>query len=76
MTISELALRVERLEHEVSALQQRFVERSDTRSWLERVRGRWACDPVMKEIIDLGREYRESLRPGAKKKPRRTKRRK
>jgi hypothetical protein len=76
MTVAELALRVEVLERDVSALKQQLAERYDPRPWLERIRGRWAGDPVMKEIIDQGREFRESLRPGAKKQSRRTKRRK
>jgi hypothetical protein len=76
MTVAELALRVEVLERDIGALKQQIAERCDLRPWLERIRGRWAGDPVMKEIIDQGREFRESLRPDAKKKPRRTKRKK
>lgn len=76
MTVAELTLRVERLERDVSVLKQQLAQTSDPRPCVEQVRGLWAGDPIMKEITELGRKYRESLRPGAKKKPRRAKRRK
>jgi hypothetical protein len=76
MTVAELALRVEALERDVSALKQQLAERSDTRPWWKSLAGKYANDPIFDEVVALGREYRESLRPGAKKKPRRTKRKK
>lgn len=64
MTVAELAKRVDSLERDVASMKQRNGDAEQRqRHWLERIRCRWAGDPVLKEIIDLGREYRESMRP-------------
>lgn len=36
----------------------------DERPWWEQVGGTFQNDPVFEEVVRLGREYRESLRPG------------
>lgn len=69
MTVAELTKRVEALEREVARLKQQTTE-SDTRPWWKKVRGIYKDDPVMGEIFELGREYRESLRPGARRRGR------
>lgn len=62
MTVAELEKRLEALEQAFAAFKE-SKEVPANQHWLQRIRGRWAGDPVFKEIIDLGREYRESLRP-------------
>jgi hypothetical protein len=32
-------------------------------SWVEKVAGKYANDPIFEEAMSLGREYRESTRP-------------
>jgi hypothetical protein len=58
--IQQLLDRVEKLERDVVALKA-----NSTRDlpWWERVAGRFENDPTFDEIVRLGREYRESLRP-------------
>jgi len=68
MTVAELQIRVERLEEQLTRIEERLNGGSDERHWIEKIRGRWAGDPAYEEAARLGREYRESLRPGEKKK--------
>ena len=35
----------------------------DERPWWEQIGGTFQNDPVFEEVVRLGREYRESLRP-------------
>jgi hypothetical protein len=68
MTIAEITERLRALEQAVEELKSQ-VKRSagmDRRWWIEDA-GRFADDPVFNEIVRLGREYRESLRPGRRK---------
>lgn len=68
MTTAELAKRVEALERVVAELQLRVNGAPDpTRPWWRLDAGRFKDDPVFEEIIRLGREYRESLRPKPRK---------
>ena len=67
MTVAELTKRVEALEREVARMKQQSTE-GDTRPWWQKVRGIYKDDSVMQEIFELGREYRESLRPKPRKK--------
>jgi hypothetical protein len=76
LTLAELTTRVVLLELEVAKLKRCVSDKADSRPWWKMLAGNYANDPVFDEVVALGREYRESLRPGAKKKPRRTKRRK
>jgi len=69
MTANELAKRVEQLEKAVQDLTARFAQLNPPKEkWWESQAGRFANDPVFDDIVRLGKEYRESLRPGKKKK--------
>ena len=69
VNVAELAERVERLEQEVARLKKTKEDSGDeVHPWWEEIRGIWAGDPIMKEITELGRKYRESLRPRPKRK--------
>ena len=57
-----LERRVAQLEQEVSLLKSRDAGSSD-QPWWERIAGRFEDDGAFDEIVRLGREYRESLRP-------------
>ena len=68
MTISQLSKRVAELEAQVKRLQEQLrpVDKSSPAHWLATA-GMFKDDPIWDEINRLGREYRESLRPGYKK---------
>jgi hypothetical protein len=68
MTLKELEARVAALEQEVGQLRARLPAPEKQRHWWHDDAGRFANDPVIEEIARLGREYRESLRPGRRKK--------
>lgn len=57
-----LEKRVLQLEQEVSLLKSQAAGQSD-RPWWERIAGKFENDPAFDEIVRLGREYRNSLRP-------------
>ena len=57
-----LEKRVSQLEQAVSLLKSQATGQSD-QPWWERITGRFENDPAFDEIVRLGREYRESLRP-------------
>jgi hypothetical protein len=66
MTLAELEARVAGLEQEVERLRRKVEGKPPAehlRSWF-RDSGRFANDSDFDEIVRLGREYRESLRPG------------
>ena len=68
MTVAELTKRVAALEREVTELKKQIQAQSkDDRPWWERCAGRFADDPGFEEMVRLGREYRESLRPKQQK---------
>lgn len=71
MTTAELAQRVEALETAFSELKAelKHANRQNRRWWVDDA-GRFANDPIFDEMVRLGREYRESLRPGRGKKQR------
>lgn len=58
--IKELLDRVEKLERDMVVLK---ANSAPDLPWWERVAGRFENDPTFDEIVRLGREYRESLRP-------------
>lgn len=64
MAVKSLKQRVEALELEVARLKPR-TEGADkpSDSWLEKVWGSFANDPIYEEAMRLGREWRESFRP-------------
>jgi hypothetical protein len=67
MTTAELAKRVEALEKAVAELRSRMSGPDPQRPWWRLDAGRFRDDPVFEEIVRLGREYRESLRPKPRK---------
>ena len=67
MTSAQLERRLLALERAVKKLkeqQQRFAKQRQN-WWLENA-GRFANDPIFDEIVRLGKEYRQSLRPPRK----------
>lgn len=66
MKISDLETRVLKLEQAVTQLQSQANDSSKRNRWWETAAGRFEDDPVFDEIVELGREYRESLRPKSK----------
>jgi len=64
MTTAQLADRLEALEKVVQRLEAKISRPPDpNRPWWVEDAGRFKDDPVFEEIVRLGREYRESLRP-------------
>lgn len=72
MTIAQLEKRITALEKAVEELRVQIAQTFEqkTSHWWHDEAGRFANDPVFEEIVRLGREYRESLRPDYKKKKR------
>jgi hypothetical protein len=80
MTVAELEQRLLILEQAVEDLRARLpasangqpqpgsVTPATQRHWWRDDAGAFADDPGFEEMVRLGREYRESLRPGARKK--------
>lgn len=68
MTVADLEKRVAELEREIAKLKQGRNGAHDDRPWWERTAGKFKDDPEFDEIVRLGREYRESLRPKPKRK--------
>lgn len=68
MTLTQLEQRVAALEAEVQQLKSVKPQpnKADPK-WVLAHAGRFKDDPGFDEIARLGREYRESLRPGGKK---------
>lgn len=67
MTLAQIEKKLVLLELEVEQLKRQSEIKDGTGKWWIDDAGRFANDPVFDEIVRLGREYRESLRP----KPRR-----
>jgi hypothetical protein len=69
MTTAEMEQRLLNLEQAVEQLRTHVSRSSDPRRrwWLEDA-GRFANDPVFDEIVRLGKEYRQSLKPGRRTK--------
>lgn len=68
MTQQEMEKRLTALEEAVSQLQRQGNGEQIVHSrWWATAAGRFANDPVFDEIVRLGREHRESLRPGTRK---------
>ena len=68
---SPLEQRVADLEAEVATLKRKLDNLDRTTSWWEQIAGTFENDPVYEKAMQLGREYRQSLRPNAS--PRRKK---
>ena len=71
MATYNLAERVATLEAEVLRLREQ-LERSTRKDW-HRIVGTFANDPAYEEAMRLGRQWRESFRPMARKKPKKKK---
>jgi hypothetical protein len=69
MTNAQIAKRLTDLEKTVEELRAKVEAASPSADapWWETQAGRFKNDPVFQEIVRLGREYRESLRPGHRK---------
>ena len=68
MTLPELEQKVARLEADLLQLKSEVARpnKADPK-WVLAHAGRFKDDPGFDEVARLGREYRESLRPGRKK---------
>jgi len=67
--IEKLEQRLAALENEVAKMKQANGKASnDELPWWEKIYGTFANDPYYKEAMELGRKYRESFRPKARKK--------
>jgi hypothetical protein len=60
MTLTQIAKRVSALEKTVQNLAE--AKSKKNRRWYRTHAGRFANDPAFKEIVKLGRSYRQSLR--------------
>lgn len=70
MAIPEIELRVAALEAEMARLKEQVEKTIPSQGdWLDEIYGAFADDPHFEAAMRLGREYRESLRPKADKKP-------
>jgi hypothetical protein len=68
MSNVELARRLATLEAEVARLRAQVEgQRPSKQPWWEQIAGRFANDPIYDEAMRLGRDYRDSLKPGTKK---------
>ena len=66
-----LEQRVTDLEAEVATLKRKLDNLDMTTPWWEQIAGTFENDPIYEKAMQLGREYRQSLRPKAS--PRRKK---
>ena len=70
MAVQEIELRVAALEAEVARLKEQVEKVAPSKGdWLDEIYGVFDNDPIYEEAMRLGREYRESLRPKAARKP-------
>ncbi len=68
MSTDSLEKRVAALETQVSELKKRLQPTSgDDRPWWQKIYGAFEGSKSFKEAMDLGRKYRESLRPKPRK---------
>ena len=69
MANSNLALRVSEIEAKLEQLTQQVASQAKKPDvpWWEKIWGTFANDPYYDEAMELGRKYRESLRPKATK---------
>ena len=65
---ADLENRVIVLEKQVARLQRRQGATPQAgRTWLDDLYGKFAGDPIFQQAMKLGRKYRKSLRPRARK---------
>ena len=63
MADSNVEARLAALEAEVEQLKGRLNAGAPKQPWWETIVGTFKDDPMFEEAMQLGREYRESLRP-------------
>jgi len=64
MATESLQDRVSALEAEVAQLKAQL---NQSASWVDKIWGTFANDPLHEEAMRLGKQYRESLRPKARR---------
>lgn len=70
MAVAQIEQRVAALEAEVTRLKQKLeAVTKPANPWWQEIYGTFADDPLHAEAMQAGREYRESLRPKAPKRP-------
>lgn len=70
MAVAQIEQRVAALEAEVTRLRQELeAVTKPANPWWQEIYGTFADDPLHAEAMQAGREYRESLRPKAAKRP-------
>lgn len=72
MAKNNLEERVAALEAEIERMKNGMNGAVKKKPWWEEIWGSFAGDPMYKEAMRLGREYRESLRPKPKKRKKRS----
>jgi hypothetical protein len=70
MATSSVETRLTALEAEVARLKQELGDQKEGAGW-RKIIGTFANDPLYDKAMKYGREYRESLRPGNRKKRKR-----
>jgi hypothetical protein len=65
----QLEQRVAALEAEVAKLKSKLEERETSLPWWERIVGTFQDDPIYEQAMQLGRQYRQSLRPRPSPRP-------
>lgn len=78
MTLAEIESRLAVLEAEVSRLKGKKPQNPPhqyagtgpiyNKEWLDQIRGSFAGDPAFLKAMEYGRKWRESQRPGARRK--------
>jgi hypothetical protein len=68
MATPSLRARVTALEKEIARLREELQGKTkSSKDWLDQIWGSFANDPIYEEAMRLGREWRESFRPKARK---------
>ena len=63
MASARLEARVAALETEVAQLKRKLEEQETIRPWWEQITGTFQDDPIYERAMQLGQQYRQSLRP-------------
>lgn len=70
MAAQNIEKRLAALEAEVAELKKKASPAGqDNRHWVEKIYGAFTGSEAFKEAMELGRKYRESLRPKPRKRP-------
>ena len=70
MAVPGIEHRVAALEAEMARVKEQLEKAVPSQGdWLDEIYGAFENDPIYEEAMRLGREYRESLRPKAPRKP-------